>query len=42
VIRQSRVTAIASFIAMQRFKVGLMPVIGACALIGLAKQLAYD
>ena len=31
--------AIAAFIAMQRFKVGLMPVIGACALLGLAKEL---
>ncbi|MBL9160255.1 MAG: chromate efflux transporter [Verrucomicrobiales bacterium] len=29
------VVAVAAFIAMQRFKVGLMPVIGACALLGL-------
>ncbi len=35
------VLAIAAFIAMQRFKVGLMPVIGACAFIGLVKQLAF-
>lgn len=34
------VLAIAAFIAMQRFKIGLMPVIGACALIGLVKELA--
>jgi chromate transporter len=31
---------IAAFIAMQRFKIGLMPVIGACAVLGLAKYLA--
>ncbi len=31
--------AIAAFIAMQRFKIGLMPVIGACAVLGLVKQL---
>ena len=35
------VLAIAAFIAMQRFKAGLMPVIGACALLGLAKQVAF-
>lgn len=35
------VLAIAAFIAMQRFKAGLMPVIGACALLGLVKQLAF-
>jgi chromate transporter len=35
------VLAIAAFIALQRFKVGLMPVIGACALIGLVKELAF-
>ena len=29
--------AIAAFIAMQRYKIGLMPVIGACALLGLLK-----
>lgn len=29
--------AVLAFIALQRFKVGLMPVIGACAGIGLAK-----
>jgi chromate transporter len=28
------VVAVAAFVAMQRFKVGLMPVIGACALLG--------
>lgn len=33
------VLAIAAFIAMQRFKIGLMPVIGACALLGLLQQL---
>ncbi len=31
--------AIAAFIAMQRFKIGLMSVIGACAVLGLVKQL---
>lgn len=31
--------AIAAFIAMQRFKIGLMTVIGACAAFGLAKHL---
>jgi len=36
------VLAMASFIAMQRFKIGLMPVIGTCALIGLVKQLAFS
>jgi chromate transporter len=35
------VLAIAAFIAMQRFKVGLMPVIGACAALGLLKQLLF-
>jgi chromate transporter len=34
------VLAIASFIAMQRFKVGLMPCIGACALLGLLRSFA--
>lgn len=34
------VVAMAAFIAMQRFKVGLMPVIGACALIGLGWWMA--
>lgn len=29
------VVAVAAFVAMQRFKIGLMPVIGACALLGL-------
>jgi chromate transporter len=33
------VTAIAAFIAMERFKVGVMPVIGVCAVLGLVKQL---
>lgn len=33
------VLAIAAFVAMQRFKIGLMPVIGACAALGLAKHL---
>jgi chromate transporter len=28
------VVAVAAFVAMQRFKVGLMPIIGACALLG--------
>jgi len=31
--------AVAAFIAMQRFKVGLMPVIGACAVAGLLQHL---
>jgi chromate transporter len=34
------VLAVAAFIAKQRFKIGLMPVIGACALLGLLKHLA--
>ncbi|WP_246145798.1 chromate efflux transporter [Brevifollis gellanilyticus] len=33
------ILAVVAFIAMQRFKVGLMPVIGACALAGLAQHL---
>lgn len=33
--------AVAAFIAMQRFKVGLMAVIGACAVLGLTKQLIF-
>jgi len=33
------ITAVAAFIAMQRFKVGLMPTIGICAALGLAKHL---
>jgi chromate transporter len=33
------VVAVAAFLAMQRFKVGLMPTIGACALLGLIKHL---
>ncbi len=33
--------AIAAFIAMQSFKIGLMQVIGACALLGPVKQLAF-
>jgi chromate transporter len=33
------VLAVAAFIAMQRFKIGLMTVIGACAAFGLAKHL---
>jgi|UniRef100_UPI003784CAD7 chromate transporter len=35
------VLAVLAFIAMQRFKVGLMPVIGACATLGLLKQLLF-
>ncbi|MFN0079923.1 MAG: chromate efflux transporter [Prosthecobacter sp.] len=31
--------AVLAFIAMQRFKIGLMPVIGACAALGLLKLL---
>ena len=31
------VVAVAAFIAMQKFKVGLMPTIGACALLGLLR-----
>ena len=34
------VVAIAAFVAMQRFKVGLMPVIGACAVLGLVWRWA--
>lgn len=33
------VLAIAAFIAMQRFKIGLMPVIGLCAVAGLLQHL---
>jgi chromate transporter len=33
------VVAIAAFVAMQRFKVGLIPVIGVCALLGLVWKL---
>lgn len=33
------ILAVVAFIAMQRFKVGLMPVIGACALAGIAQHL---
>ena len=36
------VFAIAAFIAIQRFKIGLMPVIGVCAALGLAKHLLLD
>ncbi len=35
------VFAIAAFIVMQRLKVGLMPVIGACAVLGLMKHLIH-
>jgi len=35
------VLAIAAFIAMQRFKVGLMPTIGACALLGVLGKLVF-
>ena len=34
------VVAVAAFIAMQKFKVGLMPTIGACALLGLLWSFA--
>jgi chromate transporter len=33
------IVAIAAFLAMQRFKLGLMPTIGACALAGLFHHL---
>ncbi|MFM2168081.1 MAG: chromate efflux transporter [Verrucomicrobiota bacterium] len=36
------VLAIAAFIAIQRFKIGLMPVIGVCAALGLVKHLLLD
>jgi chromate transporter len=36
------VLTIAAFIAIQRFKIGLMPVIGVCAALGLAKHLMLD
>ena len=31
--------AMPAFIAMQRFKISLMPIIGICAALGLLKQL---
>jgi chromate transporter len=34
--------AVAAFIALQRFKVGLIPVIGACALAGLLHGLVFS
>jgi chromate transporter len=34
--------AILAFVAMQSFKVGLMPVIGVCAELGLLQQLAFS
>ncbi len=33
------VVAVAAFVAMQRFKVGLIPVIGACAVLGMIWRL---
>jgi chromate transporter len=36
------VLAIAAFVAIQRFKIGLIPVIGVCAALGLAKHLMFD
>ncbi len=33
------VVAVAAFVAMQRFKVGLIPVIGACAVLGMIWKL---
>lgn len=35
------VIAVAAFVAMQRFKVGLMPVIGACALLGWGWKMFF-
>jgi chromate transporter len=35
------VLSIAAFVALQRFKIGLMPVIGGCALFGLIWGLAW-
>ena len=35
------VTAVIAFIAMQRFKLGLLPIIGICAALGLAKHLIF-
>jgi chromate transporter len=35
------VVAAVAFVAMQRFKVGLMPVIGVCALLGLAWRMIF-
>ena len=32
--------ALAAFVAMQRFKLGLIPTIGACAVLGLVWKLA--
>ncbi|MFN0127929.1 MAG: chromate efflux transporter [Verrucomicrobiales bacterium] len=34
--------SVTSLIAMQRFKVGLMPVIGACGVLGLVRHLAFS
>ncbi|MEO8616200.1 MAG: chromate transporter, partial [Luteolibacter sp.] len=35
------VVAVAAFVAMQRFKVGLIPVIATCAVLGLIWRLAF-
>ncbi len=35
------ITAVLAFIAMQRFKLGLMPTIGICAALGLTKHLIF-
>ncbi len=35
------VVAVVAFVAMQRFKVGLIPVIGGCAMLGLVWRLAF-
>lgn len=35
------IVSVASFMIMQRFKIGIMSVIGICALLGLLKQLAF-
>ena len=37
-MRSCDTVVVLAFIAMQRFKIGLMPVIAACAIFGFAKQ----
>ena len=34
------VVAVAAFVAMQKFKVGLLPTIGACAVLGLIRAFS--
>jgi chromate transporter len=34
--------ALAAIVAMQRFKIGLMPALGVCALLGLVIKFTHD